>query len=96
MTSTLSLPWNRMDDIVLKPHLSCGIRWQDQKTGVCSKEKSFHFSTTTTLLKMMLFLLSLCVAIKGMLWLCNLRKSFKMRKKYRMKLGKMKTKMTKS
>lgn len=96
MTSMISYPWHRMDDIVLKPHFSCGIRWQDEKTGICGKEKSFHFSTTTTLLRMMVAVLGICLAMKSMLWFCNMRKSNKMRKKYRMKLGKMKAKMTKS
>lgn len=96
MTPICTSPWNRMDDIVLKPHLSCGICWQDRKTGLCGKEKSFHFSTTTTLLRMMIVLLGICLAMKSMLWLCNMRATEKMRKKYSKKIGKLKAKMTKS
>ncbi len=96
MTAICPSPWNRMDDIVLKPHLSCGIRWQDRKTGVCGKEKSFHLSTTTTLLNMILFFISLCLAMKGLLWLCRMHSNGKMRKKYRQKMRSMKKKMSKS
>lgn len=96
MTSLIPSPCHRMDDIVLKPHLSCGICWQDRKTGLSGKEKSLHLSTTTTLWNMLVFLFTLCLAAKGMMWLCRKRSECKMRKKYRQKWQKAKAKMSKS
>lgn len=96
MLSLMSNPITRMDEIVLKPHFSCGIRWQDKRSGLLSKEKSLHVSTTTTLFRMLLVLMGVFLGLRALFCISRWRYGRMLRKKYRQKRRMWLPKMSKS
>ncbi len=75
-----------MDRIVLRPHLSLGYSAQNKRTGKISGPKTLTFSTSTTLWRGLLMVLSVFVAIQAMMCFFRMKQEWRLRKKYRAKM----------
>ena len=96
MNSLLTAPLCRMKDIILRPHLSVGLSWQDQKSGKAGNDKSLYLSRAMTASDFLLVLLGIFLLCKGILWCYQRSCTAKLKKKYRKKLSSLKEKMSKS
>ena len=69
MNSLLTAPLCRMKDIILRPHLSVGLSWQDQKSGKAGNDKSLYLSRAMTASDFLLVLLVIracfCLQLHG-------------------------------
>jgi len=81
-----------MDQVLIRPKITLGISMHNKKTGASSGNKCITLSFCTTLLRIMVFLLLFCAAMKTVL--CMMKMNFAKKEKKKL-LKKWKRKMKK-